>query len=57
MNKWYDKSFGDLLDILHMAILNGKELPQKNYESKKIVLKFGLGYEKIHACPNNYQLF
>ena len=57
MNKWSDKSFGDLLDILHMAIPNGKELPQNFYEAKKIVSKFGLGYEKIHACPNNCQLF
>jgi hypothetical protein len=57
MNKWSDKSFGDLLDILHMAIPNGKELPQNFYESKKIVSKFGLGYEKIHACPKNCQLF
>jgi hypothetical protein len=57
MSKWSDKSFGDLLDILHMAIPNGKELPKKIYESKKIVSKFGLGYEKIHACSNNCQLF
>jgi hypothetical protein len=58
MNKWSDKSFGDLLDILHMAIPKGKELlPRNFYEAKKVISKFGLGYESIHACPNNCQLF
>lgn len=57
MNKWTDKSFGDLLDILHIAIPNGNELPKNFYEAKKVVSKFGLDYEKIHACPNNCQLF
>ncbi|XP_062188858.1 uncharacterized protein LOC133892152 [Phragmites australis] len=57
MNKWSDKSFGDLLDILHMAIPNGKQLPKNFYEAKKVISKFGLGYENIHACPNNCQLF
>ncbi|KAM3386984.1 hypothetical protein ACQJBY_010090 [Aegilops geniculata] len=57
MNKWSDKSFGDLLNILHMAIPNGKALPQNFYEAKKIISKFGLGYQKIHVCPNNCQLF
>ena len=40
-----------------MAIPNGNELPQNFYEAKKIVSKFGLDYKKIHACPNNCQLF
>ncbi|XP_044416519.1 uncharacterized protein [Triticum aestivum] len=57
MNKWSDKSFGDLLDTLRMAIPDGNELPQNFYEAKKIVSKFGLDYKKIHACPNNCQLF
>lgn len=57
MNKWSDKSFDDLLDILHMAIPNGKELPKNFNEAKKIISKFGLGYESIHACSNNCQLF
>lgn len=57
MNKWSDKSFGDLLDTLRMAIPNGNELPQNFYEAKKIVSKFGLDYKTIHACPNNCQLF
>nr|AAT44322.1 hypothetical protein [Oryza sativa Japonica Group] len=57
MNKWSHKSFGDLLDILHMAIPNGKELPKNFYEAKKVVSNFGLDYQQIHACPNNCQLF
>ncbi|WVZ63392.1 hypothetical protein U9M48_013029 [Paspalum notatum var. saurae] len=57
MNKWSDKSFGDLLEVLHMAIPNGKELPKNFYESKKLISKFSLGYENIDACPNNCQLY
>jgi hypothetical protein len=36
MNKWMDKSFGDLLDILRMAIPNGQQLPKNFYEAKKL---------------------
>ena len=57
MNKWSDKSLGDLLGILQKAIPNGKELPKNFYEAKKIISKFGLGYESIHACPNDCELF
>jgi hypothetical protein len=57
MNKWSDKSFGDLLEVLHMAIPNGKELPKNFYEAKKLISKFGLGYENIDVCPNNCQLY
>lgn len=51
MNKWTDKSFGDLLDILHIAIPNGNELPKNFYEAKKVVSKFGLDYEKNSCMP------
>jgi hypothetical protein len=57
INKWSDKSFGDLLEVLHMAIPNGNELPKNFYAAKKIISKFGLGYENIDACPNNCQLY
>ena len=56
-NKWSDKSFGDLLEVLHMAIPNGKDLPKNFYEAKKVIYKFGLGYETIDACRNNCQLY
>jgi hypothetical protein len=57
MNKWSDKSFGDLLEVLHMAISNGKELPKNFYEAKKVISKFVLVYENIDVCPNNCQLY
>jgi hypothetical protein len=57
MNKWSDKSFDDLLEVLRMAIPDGKELPKNFYEAKKLISKFGLGYENIDACPNNCQLY
>ena len=33
------------------------KLPKDHYEAKKIVWDLGLGYEKIHACPNDCMLF
>ena len=33
------------------------KLPKDHYEAKKIVWDLGLGYEKIHACPNDCILF
>ena len=32
-------------------------MPKDHYEAKKIVQDLGLGYEKIHACPNDCMLF
>ncbi|KAL2929893.1 Chaperone protein DnaK [Bienertia sinuspersici] len=52
-NKWTNKSFNDLLQILVRAIPNGANLPNSFAEAKKVIEKLGLGYVKIHACPNN----
>jgi Transposase family tnp2 len=35
----------------------GVDLPNTYYECKKLIKALGLGYEKIHACPNNCMLF
>ncbi|XP_020082534.1 uncharacterized protein LOC109706142, partial [Ananas comosus] len=56
-NKWSNKSFTNLLEILQLAIPNGKSLPKSFNEAKKIIKKLGLGYKNIHACPNNCQLY
>ncbi|XP_020080549.1 uncharacterized protein LOC109704193 [Ananas comosus] len=56
-NKWSNKSFNDLLGILQLAIPNGKCLPKTFVEAKKVIKTLGLGYEKIHACQNNCQLY
>jgi hypothetical protein len=36
MNKWTDKSFGDLLDIFRMAIPNEQQLPKNFMKPKKL---------------------
>ena len=41
---------------MDMLPLDAK-LPKDHYEAKKIVRDLGLGYEKIHACPNDCILF
>ncbi|KAL2926325.1 Protein translocase subunit SecA [Bienertia sinuspersici] len=56
-NKWTNKSFNDLLHILIRAIPHGANLPKSFAEAKKVIEKLGLGYVKIHACPNHCQLF
>ncbi|XP_039134228.1 uncharacterized protein LOC120271620 [Dioscorea cayenensis subsp. rotundata] len=32
-------------------------IPTNSHESKKVIKDLGLGYEKIHACPNDCMLF
>ena len=32
-------------------------MPKGCYEAKKIITNLGLGYEKIHACPNDCMLY
>lgn len=41
---------------MDMLPLDAK-LPKDHYEAKKIIRDLGLGYEKIHACPNDCMLF
>ena len=54
---WTNKSFTLLLQILRDMLPLDAKLPKDHYEAKKIVRDLGLGYEKIHACPNNCMLF
>ena len=32
-------------------------MPKSSYEVKNIISELGLGYEKIHVCPNSCMLF
>jgi hypothetical protein len=50
-------SLNDLLEILHLALPNGANLPRTFAEAQKIIAKLGLSYEKIHVCPKNCQLY
>ncbi|XP_073224845.1 uncharacterized protein [Cicer arietinum] len=57
LHGWSDKSFSMLLDLLRDALPEENILPKSYYETKKIVSGLGLGYEKIHACPNDCILY
>jgi len=35
----------------------GNNLPNRNYEAKKILCPMGMEYRKIHACPNDCILY
>ena len=55
---WSNTSFSMLLEFLQEELLpDGNILPKKHHEAKNIMKKLGLGYEKIHACPNGCMLF
>ncbi|XP_050290108.1 uncharacterized protein LOC126728302 [Quercus robur] len=54
---WTNKSFTLLLQVLMDMLPLDAKLPKDHYEAKKIVRDLGLGYEKIHACPNDCMLF
>ena len=48
----------ELLMLLSMSILPlGNCLPKTEYEASKILRRFGLAYNMIHACPNGCCLF
>ena len=57
LSGWSNKSFTMLLQILQDLLPLDAKLPKDNYEAKKIIKDLGLGYEKIHACPNDCMLF
>ena len=57
MFKWPDKSFSMLIDLLLVAFPQIKFFPSSYYQAKKLIMDLGLGYEKIHVCPNNCTLY
>jgi len=56
-NRWTNKSFTEILEILCEIIRKGNTLPNHNYEAKKILCLMGMEYKKIHACPNDCILY
>ncbi|XP_073121944.1 uncharacterized protein [Henckelia pumila] len=52
-----DHSFNELLKILGEMLPEKHTLPNSIYSMKKLLKPFDLGYEKIHACPNDCCLF
>ncbi|XP_028102557.1 uncharacterized protein LOC114301795 [Camellia sinensis] len=57
LNGWSNHSFTMLLQILRDMLPSDANLPKASYDAKKIIKDLGLGYEKIHACPNDCMLF
>ena len=53
-----NKVFDMLLDLLREALPDAMDgLPKSYYEAEKLMKELGLGYEKIHACPNDCTLY
>ncbi|XP_073120880.1 uncharacterized protein [Henckelia pumila] len=48
-----DNSFNELLKILVVMLPEKNILPENVYSMRKLLKPFDLGYEKIHACPND----
>ena len=56
-NRWSDKSFTKLLELLSNMLPKGNTLLTCNYDAKKILCLMGMEYQKIHACPNDCVLY
>ncbi|XP_071699952.1 uncharacterized protein [Rutidosis leptorrhynchoides] len=56
-NGWSDKSFTELLKLLHEMLPDDNELPVSLYQAMKIMCPMGLEVERIHACPNDCMLY
>ncbi|XP_073121628.1 uncharacterized protein [Henckelia pumila] len=53
-----DYEFHDLLEDAETPLFPDKHtLPESVYSTRKFLKPFDLGYEKIHACPNDCCLF
>ena len=56
MHRLSNVAFLDLLDLLKEAFPFA-QLPESFSKARKMIKDLGLGYEKIHACPNDCMLF
>ena len=56
-NHWTNKSFTELLQLLKKSHPAGNRIPEKHYEAKAKLKRFGMGYEMIDACINDCVLF
>ena len=54
---WTEKSFSELLQLLNALLPEDNVVPRSTYEAKKLLSDLGMGYEKIHACPNDCILY
>ncbi|XP_074342361.1 uncharacterized protein LOC141679895 [Apium graveolens] len=49
--------FSDILLLLGSLLPEGNNIPSSFNEAKKTLYALKMGYEKIHACPNNCLLY
>lgn len=54
---WSHKSFTNSLALLNEILLDDNEMSDFLYEAKKILCTLGMGYENIHAYPNDCILY
>ncbi|GJT78566.1 hypothetical protein Tco_1045291 [Tanacetum coccineum] len=52
-----NKAFGMILELLRDAFPHITSLPSSAHQTKKLTNDLGLGYKKIHACPNDCMLY
>ncbi|XP_063941376.1 uncharacterized protein LOC135149565 [Daucus carota subsp. sativus] len=52
-----DSCFSDVLLLIGSMLPEGNNFPSSFSEAKKTLCTLGMGYEKIHACPNNCLLY
>ncbi|KAE8648074.1 hypothetical protein Csa_018866 [Cucumis sativus] len=57
LNRWNDKSFDMLLELLNETFTDGVKLPASYYEPKKKLCDLGMRYEAIHVCKFDCALF
>ena len=57
LNRWSDKSFDMLLQVLVDAFPERSNIPKTYYDVKKMLRDLGLGYDSIHACKYDCALF
>ncbi|XP_017221479.2 uncharacterized protein LOC108198226 [Daucus carota subsp. sativus] len=52
-----DSCFVDVLLLIGSLLPEGNNVPSSFNEVKKTLCALGMGYDKIHACPNNCLLY
>ena len=57
LNRWSDKSFDMLLQVLVDAFPERSNILMIYYDAKKMLRDLGLGYDSIHACKYDCALF
>ena len=55
-NRWTYTSFNQLLELVRVTYPKSK-IPASHYEAKKKLRKIGFGYQSIHVCKNDCDLF